>query len=67
MWVKVSRPVADYMRKDTLTTEQVVKNWMAAWKKHSGSSAVTVHVEWQDVEIAKGQTTILSGDKVTIR
>jgi hypothetical protein len=55
------------MMRDSLTTEQVVKNWMAAWKELSGSLSVVVHVEWQDVEVAKGDTTVFSGDKVTIR
>ena len=40
---------------------------MAAWKKLSGSLSVTVYVECQDVEIAKGDTTIFSGDKVTVK
>jgi hypothetical protein len=67
LWVKISRPVANIMRADRLTTEQVVKNWMRTWKGISGSQSVTVHVEWQDVEVAKGDTTILRGDVVTIR
>lgn len=67
LWVKITRSLANVMMADKLTTEQVVKNWMSAWKKHSGSKAVTVYVEWGDVEIAKGDTTIFSGDKVTIK
>jgi len=67
VWIKVGRNMADAMRADRLNTEQAVKNWMTGWKKVSGSKAVTVHVEWQDVEIARGQTTVLSGDQVTIR
>jgi hypothetical protein len=66
LWVKVSREIAEMMRRDRLTTEQLVKNWMKAWKHLSGSKAVTVYVEWKDVEIAKGDTTLFSGDKVTI-
>jgi len=66
LWIKVSRGIADAMLADRLTTEQVVKNWMAVWKKYSGA-VVTVTVEWQDVEIAKGQTSVFSGDLVTIR
>ena len=42
-------------------------NWMKAWKQLSGSRAVTVYLEWQEIEIAKGETTLFSGDKVTIR
>lgn len=67
LWLKVPREIADEMRADTLTTEQLVKTWMRGWKQHSGSEAVTVFVEWQDVEIAKGETTVFSGDQVTVR
>jgi hypothetical protein len=67
LWVKVPRTLANVMMRDKLTTEQVVKNWMAAWKKHSGSKSVTVHVEWQDVEIAKRQTSLFRGDTVTVK
>ena len=67
LWVKVSRPMAEQMLADRLTSEQVVLNWMRGWKQLSGSSSVTVTVEWEDVQIAKGQTTLFSGDKVTFR
>lgn len=67
LWLKVSRPTANLMMADPLSTEQIVKNWMGAWKKLSGSKAVTVYVEWGDVEIAKGDTTLFSGDKVTVK
>lgn len=67
LWVDVTRQVAEQMRADRLTTEQIVKNWMKVWKKLSGSQAVTVYVQWQDVDIATGETTFFSGDKVTIR
>ena len=33
----------------------------------SGSNSVTVTVEWKDAEIAIGETTIFSGDKVTLK
>ena len=67
LWIKVNRALADALRADRLTTEQVVKQWINQWKTLSGSKSVTVYVEWQDVEIAKGETTIFSGDKVTIK
>jgi hypothetical protein len=66
LWVKISRALANIMRNDRLSTEQVVKNWMKGWKGLTGKQAVTVTVEWQDVKIAEGTTTLLSGDKVTI-
>ena len=67
LWIMVSRRIAEQMRADRLATEQLVLNWMRIWKGKSDSRAVTVWVEWQDVEIAKGETTFLSGDQVTIR
>ena len=67
LWVKISRPMANQMRADRLTAEQVVLTWMKGWKQISGSQSVTVTVEWGDVEIAEGQTTFFGGDKVTIR
>lgn len=67
LWVKVGREIANQMLTDRLTTEQLVKTWMKLWKALSGSQVVTVKVEWEDVEIAEGDTTIFSGDKVTIR
>ena len=67
LWVKVPRELADVMRSDILSTEQVVKSWMNAWKTLTGSQSVTVYVEWQDIEIAIGETSVFSGDQVTIR
>jgi hypothetical protein len=65
--IKVVRGLANSLMADKLGAEQTVKVWMNTWKNISGSKAVTVFVEWGDVEVAKGQTTILSGDKVTIK
>jgi hypothetical protein len=67
LWIQVPRRLADYMRLDHLTTEQVVKKWMANWKVQSGSVSVVVYVMWGDVEVAKGDTSIFSGDVVTIK
>jgi len=67
LWVKVGRNLANVMIADKLSTEQVVKNWMKGWKALSGSQAVTVYVEWRDVQIAQGDTSILRGDVVTMR
>ena len=67
LWIKVPRGIADALRFDRLTTEQLVKTWMKVWKRVSGNEIVTIYVKWQDVEIAKGQATAFSGDKVTIR
>ena len=66
LWVKVTRNMAEAMRADRLGAEQLVKNWMTSWKNLSGSKSVTIQVEWRDVLIAEGQTTVFSGDRVTI-
>jgi hypothetical protein len=67
LWIEVPRGLADYMRSDRLTTEQVVKKWMANWKVQSGSVSVVIYVMWGDVEVVKGDTTLFSGDVVTIK
>ena len=67
LWVKINRGLANAMLADRLSTERVVKKWMRRWKNLSKSKAVTVWVEWLDVQIAKGDTTLFSGDKITIK
>src|SRR5438067_4586933 len=65
--VTVSRSLADAISADRLSSEQLLRNWMKTWKRLSGSSAVAVTVKWQDIEVAKGDTTLLHGDVVTFR
>ena len=65
--VKVTRSMADGIRADRISGEQLVRTWMRGWKQITESTAVTVYVKWQDVEIAEGQTTLFGGDEVTIR
>ena len=67
LWVKISRSLANAMRADRLSTENLVKKWMRRWRKLTGRKAITVYVEWRKVQIAEGATTIFSGDKVTIK
>ena len=67
LWVKVTKEIALYMVGHRLETEQLVFNWMASWKVLNDSSAVTIVIEWGDVEIARGQTSLLRGDRVTIK
>lgn len=67
LWIKVPYGIAEYMIGHSLQTEQLVKAWMKLWKEISDSTAVTIFVEWEDVEIAKGDTTVFRGDRVTIR
>ena len=66
LWIKVGEDFARAMRADRLRAEQLVKIWMKGWKMERGQRVVTVNVEWGDVTIAEGQTTVFSGDKVTI-
>ena len=67
LWIKLTRPMADQIRAaDSLDAESLVRSWMRRWKQLSGSRSVTVTVEWREIEIAKGETTLLSGDKVTL-
>lgn len=65
--VKVPRATADAMLADRLQAEQLVKTWMRGWRFNTKATSVTVTVEWQDVEIAEGQTTLTHGDVVTFR
>ena len=67
LWIKVSRRMAEGMRADRLSAEQLVRNWIRGWKRNSNSKAVTVTVEWRDVEIAKSQTTWSGKDEISIR
>ncbi len=67
LWLKVSQRLADVMRKNDQSTERIVKHWMKEWKTLSGSDAVTVSLELQDVEIARGQASSSGGDRVTVR
>ena len=67
LWVKVSQTIAQAMLDDTLRAERLIKTWMRGWKKMTGSEVVMIYLEWGDVEIANGQTTAFSGDKVTMR
>lgn len=67
LWLSVTREMADSMRADKLSTEQLVKVWMKGWRLTTERKSVTVYVMWKDVEIAKGDTTLFSGDVVTIK
>ena len=68
LWLKVTRPMADGIRRlDSLDAERLIRNWMRVWQQLSDSHSVTVTAEWQDIEIAVGQTLFGSGgDEVTI-
>ena len=64
--IKVDREMAYVMQARAMETEQMILAWMRGWKTLTDRRVVTVTVEWGDVEIAKGQTT-LRDDRVTIR
>lgn len=65
LFVKATRAFVDALRADHIQAEQLIKVWMRGWKAESGHRSVTVTIELGDVEIATGQTTLLSGDVVT--
>ena len=67
LWIKVPREIAEVMQADRLGTEQLVRSWMQGWKNKTDRNAVTVTVEWRDVEIAVGETSWSGRDEVTIR
>ena len=67
LWIKIPKSIADAFLADRLMAEQLIKVWMKGWKQESGRQTVTIYVEWGDVEIARGETTIFSGDKITIK
>lgn len=67
LWLKVTEDFARAIRADTLRGEQLVQTWMKGWRQESGRQSVSVTVEWQDVTVATGETTLMSGDQVTIR
>ena len=66
VWIEVTREIADSMRADRLTAKQLILNWMKGWKEVIGKRFVIVYVLWGEGEIAKGDTTIFSGNVVTI-
>ena len=67
LWLKVNQDMAQAMMADRLATEKIVRLFMRGWKVYSDSEVVTVYIKWDNIEIAEGQTTIFSGDKVTIK
>ena len=67
LWVHVTELLAREMIADTLTAESLVKTWMSAWKRLSGSAAVTVYVMWRNVEVAQGDVALFGGDRVRFR
>lgn len=67
LWLKVNEEMAIVMTANRLQTEQLMRSWMRGWRAVTDRTAVTVTIEWGNVEVAKGRTTLSGGDRVTIR
>lgn len=67
LWISVPKAMATAMMADRLQAEQLVKVWMRGWRSETSRKAVTVYVLWEDVEVAKGDTTMLGEDRVTVK
>ena len=64
--LNVTTTMATAMLQDRSATEAAVLRWMNWWKGLSGEQAVVVRVLLNDRTIARGRTTALSGDQVTV-
>ena len=64
--LNVTATMATAMLQDRSATEAAVLRWMSWWKGLSGEQAVVVRVLLGDRTIARGRTTALSGDQVTV-
>ena len=66
LWVKITQAMAQAMLQDRLGSRQLMSIWMKGWRQITDSRAVTIFVELGDIEIAKGDTTWLGEDRVTL-
>jgi len=67
IWISVPQFIATALNADDLMAEQLVRGWMAKWRGQTGESSVIVRVMWGEIELAKGQPTMFSGDEVKLR
>ena len=67
LFLKAPRSIAEIMLRNSLQTERLMLRWMEDWKRIGGFQVVTITVEWGDVVIVEGQTTVLRGDAVRFR
>ena len=67
LFLKVPRSIAEIMLRNKTGTENLMLRWMKDWKRISGYQVVTITVEWGEIVIAEGQTTVLRGDVVRFR
>jgi hypothetical protein len=65
--LRVSRSTAEKIRADGPRAEQLVRAWMRDWKQLSGFPSVTITIRLGDIRLARGQTTPLGRDQVTIQ
>lgn len=63
--IRVGKDVAEGFLADKLMGEQIVLDWMKAWKSLGEWSLVVVTIYWKDVKIVEGDTTVFNGDVVT--
>ena len=50
---------------DQLQGRQTVLDVMKMWKELTGATSVVVTVYWKDVQVVKGDTTVMRGDVVS--
>ena len=67
LFLKVPRSIAEIMLRNDLQTERLMLHWMEDWKRISGSAVVTITVEWGEIVIVEGQTTVFRGDVIRFR
>ena len=63
--VWVTQDLARGLIGDQLQGKQTVLDLMKIWKELSDWEAVVVKIYWNDVQVAKGDTTVMRGDVVT--
>ena len=63
LWV--GEDLARALIADQLKGRQTVLDLMKMWKVLSGVTSLVVTVYWQDVDVVRGDTTVMRGDMVT--
>ena len=65
LWLNVRRSFANTILSDRLTGEQLLRGWIAKWRGIAATPGGRIIVLLGEIEVAKIETTALSGDKVT--
>jgi hypothetical protein len=63
--IRVTARLADAMREDRVSGDELVTKWLRRWRTITNGTAVTLLVESNNVEIVKGSTSPERGDQVT--